>query len=428
MHSPFVAHVTAPGLDARANLASANPANAANTRDADLLRRAMAIADEQLAVAEPDARHSITWRRGYGRDMQPVDDAGLFNGRIGEAFVFAALYAATHESRYADGARLASHTLRQRILDPAGRAALLREVPIGLVGAGSMMYAFLRMAEWLEAPEWRELSTTLLASITPEMIESDVQLDMFWGSAGLLHAALALHEAGIDGALSLATSLGDTLVRKRVIDRASRTVAWRTLGPTPWAGFAHGSAGIASAVARLYGVVPEVRYADAALQAFAFERSIHDPETGDWPDARDVATHISGWCHGAPGIALSRLSAVETLDGDLGDVVGDLDAALTRTCRDPVGRPDNLCCGNFGRVDILLEAAHVIDNDSLREHARAVARLTIEQMDVRGPLLGSAGSDGPHMRPGFWQGHIGIAYGLLRLADDRRWPCVLRLA
>ena len=54
--------------------------------------------------------------------------------------------------------------------------------------------------------------------------------------------------------------------------------------------------------------------------AFAYERAHFDASEGNWPDLRDEPggtrrgqRYMTAWCHGAPGIALSRLRAYELL-------------------------------------------------------------------------------------------------------------------
>lgn len=166
----------------------------------------------------------------------------------------------------------------------------------------------------------------------------------------------------------------------------------------------------------------------AALEAFAFERTLIRPETGEWPDSRSVApgAPVQGsWCHGAPGIALSRLCALDLVtDENGGSVVDDLDFALTSTCEQPLHVMDNLCCGNFGRADILLEASLVLENASLEAHARNLADLCLERAEASDFGIPRYSGE-PHLRPGLWQGLAGIGYSLLRLAEPHRFSSLL---
>jgi lantibiotic modifying enzyme len=283
------------------------------------------------------------------------------------------------------------------------------------------------MTQWLEHEATLEALRQLINTITPEIVETDRRLDFFWGSAGLLHGLMAVQEAGIDDTLSAASIVGNHLLSKRVTDRNCGYSAWRTLGAEPWSGFAHGSSGIASSLLRLNAYAPDPRYVDAARQAFAFERSIYRPQTRDWPDHRDDVPRYRSWCHGAPGVALARLSAIPLLEiGDMCETIDDLDVSLSRTSAESADGPCNLCCGSFGRAQILFEAGRRLENESLLIQARFVASQAMALADVRGYQENSSGD--AHVGRGFWQGLAGVGYTMLMLAGPLEWPCVLSLS
>src|SRR5262249_25170878 len=87
-------------------------------------------------------------------------------------------------------------------------------------------------------------------------------------------------------------------------------------------GLLHGAAGAAFALLELFAATGEDRYRLVAEQAFAYERFWFDAGAHNWPDfrktplkGRDSRPPVYGmsWCHGAPGIAWSRLRAYALL-------------------------------------------------------------------------------------------------------------------
>jgi lantibiotic modifying enzyme len=287
------------------------------------------------------------------------------------------------------------------------------------------------MSGFLGRPELLRVAASAAATVTPERIALDRVHDVFWGAAGAALGLLALHdETGDDAVLDRAVACGDHLLGARRADPQTGLRAWSCQEPALCTGFAHGSSGIAHALLRLSQRTGEARFYDAAIEAFAWERTVYREDIGDWPDMRDQPAGrplLSSWCHGAPGISLSRLTGLFVLrPADEVDVVEDLDRALTRTSETPVRPTDNLCCGNFGRVDILLEAGRVLENDSLVRQARSLAEAALRLAGQRGWLLPpSPEEDEQHMRAGMWQGLAGIGYALLRLADADRYPSPL---
>ena len=143
---------------------------------------------------------------------------------------------------------------------------------------------------------------------------------------------------------------------------------------------------------------------------------------GTWPDLRmvdrrtgfDVPAPASpGWCHGAPGIALSRLRAAALLDSEAVRDDARIALALTRghagECIEVAPDDFSLCHGAAGVADVLLYAA---DRSGLAER---IAALGIERHHDRRPGFpgGLAGGE----TPGLMVGLSGIGHFYLRLAD-----------
>jgi len=396
-----------------------------------LLQRTLSIAADLLRTAETELDGALTWHRGYAVDMSPAKDAGIFNGRIGEALFFSALYATTGDTAHEAAALRASQAIRAGAADAAFRERLLAQVGYGLTGVGSQVYALVRMSQFLNRPELLDDAAALAEVLTPARIARDRVHEMLQGSSGAALGLLALYDhTGDPAVLARAVACGDHLLARRGTDPGTGLRAWATLAPALCTGFAHGSSGIAHALLRLHQATGEARFYDAAIEAFAWERTVFREDVGDWPDTRDQPADemISGWCHGAPGMVLSRLAALYVLrEGDEEDVVGDLDRALTRTSESPVRELDYLCCGNFGVVDILLEAGGVLENDSLVRQSQRLAESALEWVDERGWAVAVPAEDGSdrHMSGGLWQGTAGIGYTLLRLTDPDRYPTLL---
>src|SRR5207244_6166469 len=118
-------------------------------------------------------------------------------------------------------------------------------------------------------------------------------------------------------------------------------------------------------------------YRTAAEGAFAYERRLYDEGARNWPDLRErsqgtegAATFGAFWCHGAPGIALSRIRALE-LDFDDGPVREEAVTALETTsawvgAALTAGTSYSLCHGLAGNAEILSEGASLVGEDSAK--------------------------------------------------------------
>jgi lantibiotic modifying enzyme len=191
----------------------------------------------------------------------------------------------------------------------------------------------------------------------------------------------------------------------------------------------HGAAGIGLALAELAAAVKEPRFEQAARAAFAYERRWFDSEAGNWPDFRRTwkrgpakkAAFACTWCHGAPGIALSRLRAWE-LSGDA-QCEAEARLALQTTKRSvqlllAVPRANySLCHGIAGNCEVLLQGARVLGASTAddRRLVETAANLGIERY-----MAGGASSwpwdEGNGGGPGLMTGTAGIGRFYLRLA------------
>src|SRR6185503_13484238 len=93
---------------------------------------------------------------------------------------------------------------------------------------------------------------------------------------------------------------------------------------------------------------------------------------GEGPEPQPLR-YMSAWCHGGPGIGLSRLRAFETLGERRW--LDDAHAAIRSTLASLVDPQMNysLCHGRGGNTETLLEAARVLGDASLLERPREVA-------------------------------------------------------
>jgi len=261
---------------------------------------------------------------------------------------------------------------------------------------------------------------------------------------------LSGRSGAIAALVTLATLLGDASLldaaaaqaRELICDAEKSKAGWSWKSPSSFrnlTGFSHGAAGVGHALLELYRAVGDTKYRAAAEQAFRYERRWFAADVGNWPDFRNgferrrsigpPFSYGTSWCHGAPGIALSRLRAFEILDDD-----GCRDEAIValKTTHETtaeallgVGVNFSLCHGMAGNADVLLEGYRVLGAERSSDHvlAREVAQRGIDDAGGRrGWLCGTGGGETPNLMLGL----AGIGYFYLRLYD-RRIPSVLLL-
>ncbi len=372
---------------------------------------------------------------------------GFYQGTAGIAVFLGELYRVTGEAgvgRAADGAL--RHALAEAAQLPPSRCGF-HNSRVGIA------YAAARIAACLNQPDYLERAEEILRPLRGHE-QRDRGLDVIGGAAGAIPVLLQLAEV-LDPALplELAVGLGNHLLR--VAHREPGGWSWDTMSPAAvrhGLGLAHGAAGIGHALLELYHATGSNHYLYAAEQAFLYERQFFVKEKVNWPDfryhelgqyyyagrldeLREVVTDglfpayelhfMRAWCHGAPGIGLTRLRAYELL----GEAVykAEAEAAVQATLQslDLQGWNYSLCHGYGGNCDTLLDAADILKIPGLRARAEACGRQGWEAFEKIGrPWM--CGTVGGAADPSLMLGEAGIGYFYLRLYSSET-PSILLL-
>jgi len=387
-----------------------------------------------------------------------VTGPDLYGGTAGIALFLAHLHARTGEPVFA---RTAEGAMSQALARLPG----LHPSTAGSVYSGALGVMLVLFEMWRLTGEGRWLDAlSPLAEAQAEAAPRPGAIDVIMGSAGAIPALLALSASLEDPRLTdLALRHGDLLLQ--TARRSASGWCWDTLNDPatpPLTGFAHGASGIAWALLELHHATGDGGWLHAAGEAVRFERGLFDPVQGNWPDLRDhrdmgvaPGNRVFGmaWCHGAPGIGLSRLRGMELArlargtrpPGARGEgphapaapwsAEADVAIRTTRTAlagvleSSPDALPDlSLCHGVAGWTELLLlaEATGPTGQGSRGTDAPSTPSAGIEARHAWERLLlvhhdsgrpWPCGVRGGGEVPGLMLGTAGIGLHLLRMAD-----------
>jgi type 2 lantibiotic biosynthesis protein LanM len=394
------------------------------------LQQAVAIAAElkQRAIHLTDG--SITWigfeylPETQRFQLQPLG-YNLFDGVCGVALFLAALEKITGGTGYRHLLFGSLQFLYKGLQNSKSNQIIAKKFGIGgAVGCSSFIYALVRISQLLNDSALLEVAKQVAFRLTKDCITADKKLDIVAGSAGAILGLLALYKATTDrGILDLAIACGHHLLNHRVKSSFGAR-AWATRDGKLLTGFSHGAAGIAYALLCLYENSKEQLFLEAAQEAINYERSVFSPQDGNWPDFRGEKTiFVTAWCNGASGIGLARLGSFSILNTN--EIQQDIEIALKTTEEFGLQGVDTLCCGNFGRIDLLLVASHKLSRPELLKTARKQASWLINRAEQTGYFHIFTNLPRDVYNPGLFQGTSGIGYALLRLAYPDLLPSVL---
>ena len=314
-------------------------------------------------------------------------------------------------------------------------------------GRVGVAYAAARAGVLLGRPELAREAEGVLRPIEGNE-EQDRGLDVIAGAGGAIPPLLAMAEWIEDRELPLriARRLGEHLIA--AADHETHGWGWGTMRGSAirhLCGYAHGSAGCGHGLLELWHATGDTTFLYGAEQAFLYERGFFSEEHQNWPDLRhnelgeylyqnrtqelrekvlagdpppeQPLRYMSAWCHGGPGIGLTRLRAWELTRDPL--YLEEARAALNATetsLRDP-RMNYSLCHGRGGNAETPIIAARLLGEDEHMELAKRVAMEGWEEYERTGTPW-SCGTMGAVADPGLLLGEAGIGYFYLRLARE----------
>jgi type 2 lantibiotic biosynthesis protein LanM len=358
----------------------------------------------------------------------------LYSGCSGIALLFARLAAAS-EGEIAQTWRERAWACFEGLAELAERNSndrlfrLVRDLPFGISGTGGTLLTLLLLQQdgLQQAAPLVEL---LVQQLRPERLQADEGIDVIGGISGLIGSLLLAAEPR---ALDLAVVCGDRLLALQLESGGWSLGAVSSQRQPPLTGFSHGAAGMGAALARLAQATGEQRFADGARRAVAYERSVYVPERTNWPDFRDSSEptlFMASWCHGAPGILLSRrvieragLADASTAD-ELAAARFTAMASIEQFCQGS-GYASHLCCGGMGLTSLLRIDAHA-GGLVLDPQVPVAESAFITEARTSGGYTFISVDTGSLNLPGLFTGKAGVALALLEAADGLQWlPPVL---
>ena len=296
-----------------------------------------------------------------------------------------------------------------------------------MLGSGSNVYAYLILYCISEKREYLDYAKAH-AELLKKNYEKDEKYDFLSGNAGAIYVLGKLFETTKEKCfLNLAIDIGEWLWKKA--DQTIQGRGWRiTENQLPLTGMSHGNSGFLMAYGEILKNTGNERYKEMIRKIVDYENFNFSEKLGNWLDLRGYnemekcpLKAQNTWCHGAPGILLSRLFLYRIPQFQKNNrIYEDIDRAVKSICTARLHPGMCICHGKCGNWIILncfqnlyqeIAAAYPCIYEKKRQ-------LEIEIMQVL------QGDSWCHMEekyhPGFMNGISGIGCALLDLAKQRK--------
>ncbi len=335
---------------------------------------------------------ACTWSIWRFRGASAATEAAsgeIYQGSSGIALFLGELFRHTGEESFL-------HTARGAMTHALESAEQLPEEHFGFYsGRVGIATAAARLGHLLERPQFVDAAGTLVENLAGRE-HLDQGLDVMAGAGGAIPALIELGRIlGSDLPLDIAVNLGEHLIQKAC--REPSGWSWPVFQNTTHrnlTGFSHGAAGIGLALLELARATGRDRYRFAAEMAFLYERQFFDETRDNWLDLRHMEigklqpegteavrqaarngaiptyepSFMTAWCHGSPGIGLSRLRAFELTGQKHYQEEAQLALRSTLESLDDrhLSSDFSLCHGIAGNCELALEAASALGQPELR--------------------------------------------------------------
>ncbi len=371
--------------------------------------------------------------------VQKTFSSDMYNGTAGIAFFLAHLYEETKDEIIKETLKGAVNQILSSDDDITSNYGYFG----GRLGIASTL---ITIGDIVGRKDWSKVGWDRLFLICSKDIQP-YEIDVIGGVAGAIPVLLQhYHQSNNAVILKAAVRCGNYLVEKAT--KTATNWSWNAIQGQPGlTGYSHGTAGMALALLELFNVTKDNTYYAGAMYGFNFERELYNPQVQNWPDLRELegpqanapATHGEAWCHGAPGIALSRARAYELTDNII--FKQEAEAALMTTHRNVYSGINNqtqaanfsLCHGLAGNADILIIGGQKLGKPEYLELAQQAGNLGIARYGNTGLAWPSGVSDpsgatvGMEFTPGLLLGVAGTGYFYLRLANPEKYKSILLL-
>jgi len=387
---------------------------------------------DNLSIKTDDVVHwaSIVLSDGINFDIRPLM-LDLYSGLPGVLIFLSALSTQSNDRKHAEMLQqcynnIVRLTNRYISLD-------FREKSGAFDGWAGIIYALDISFKITGKEQFLEYRNKCLKFFLNKSIEV-ATYDLLGGYAGIALVLSKIYNDTPDQEiLDRIHSIGHTLVSES--KSFANGIAWTNAENSPaLTGLAHGTAGIALALSKIFQLTGDDVFRRTSLQAIEFENSNFIAKSGNWLDKRDfrsqsiddqIETDMVAWCHGATGIGLSRLGIINNLQATENQILtNDLDIALKTVIDRGFGGTHSLCHGDFGNLELLLQASKFYKQTSYYSFAKKISSALLSEIEenriVSGVPLGV-------VNPGFMVGISGIGYQMLRILHPERYPSILTL-
>lgn len=403
--------------------------NASKWEKKEFVEIAEKVADYLLPrsiIGESSKGRDRTWfgsqENEWGFNTYQTLENSLYYGLAGIALFFNYLEKLSDNDEYCDIREEICNTILQQLPENIEDTEI-ENVDVGAFsGLAGVAYALFYI-DYSNASNKYEKTILNTLEIIQQKINSSIKLDV-------------IRELGIIGVMTTIYSKSDNvLLKNKSLDLAKKIyqkvkqeaitiegLPGITWGKKGYIGYAHGNAGVIAQLYRLYKIIKEEDIKILIAKALLFERALYVAEEKNWRRSIEEQHFSYGWCHGAPGMLMSKLQLVN-LGFEDEQINEEIHIAIDTTINSGLRRDWCLCHGDMGNLVILKEAGIILNDNELYSNSINTIKNFVEcflEMMTTEKFMQEENN-------GFMVGLAGVGYELLRIGRENDMPNIMAL-
>lgn len=293
-----------------------------------------------------------------------VCDVDLYDGNSGIALFLLYLWKNTKNEKYLNAALESIQPIKFKIKHNIFNK---KNLSGAFKGVSGLFYILSKFGKELINEEYYIFIKDNI-SILDKLSEVDNINDLIAGNAGLIAVLLSIYQNTFD------KELKDNIITicYKCIKRLKNNITIENSidyiideEKLKYSGFSHGTSGLISYIYKLYTITMDQEVYSIFTKLLKYEReTFKSNESQDWYISTENKDLSYGWCHGSPGILLSRVILKEL--GYTDEIMDfEINAALTNTLKYGVGNNISYCHGDLGNIDIILYYSKVFNDKKI---------------------------------------------------------------
>ncbi len=303
--------------------------------------------------------------QGFEEDVWVPSVLGneFYNGNEGISFLFLYLWKITGKLHYLEMAKKAAEPSISFLKKGEG----LTKMPIGaFVGLGGSIYALYTLAKETNDYQLSMLIKNIVIKCG-QIARYDKYNDFIAGTAGCLAVLLKIGKESKD--VSEKTEVNNVIAilinqLRANAKEENNMYYWECMLGKTCSGFAHGSAGIHTYIYLAEKYLRENNLEHLINGSLEYERRHFNKKENNWIRSQEEPFVSHAWCHGAPGILLSKLLLYKNgMKNEL--IKSEIKIGINRTIKSGIGISPTYCHGDLGNLSILREAGKVLESKEI---------------------------------------------------------------